>query len=268
MIAGARNMFESLREVPELLRYKELLRNLVSRDIKKRYKRSALGFLWVMLDPLFMMLIFYVVFGQLFGKAVGRYTPYAMSGIILWKFFSQCTRASTTSFIINRQLINKLYLPKVIFPFSVVVSALVHFAFSLIPLFLILVFSHPHFDSRLLLLPFVIGLVTVFSFGISLMISTLAVFFYDVVYIYDVVLLAWMYLSAIFYPVSILPQKFQVLLSCNPVYHYVSLFRASVYDSAMPITEHLIYGTVFAVLALVIGWIIYFKNEDRLVFYL
>src|SRR5512135_1151960 len=115
MIAGARNMFESLREVSELLRYKELIRNLISRDVKKRYKRSALGFLWVMLDPLFMMLIFYVVFGQLFGKAIGRYTPYAMSGIVLWKLFSQSTRAAMTSFIVNRHLINKLYLPRSIF---------------------------------------------------------------------------------------------------------------------------------------------------------
>lgn len=261
-------MFESLREVSELLRYRELIRNLVSRDIKKRYKRSALGFLWVMLDPLFMMLIFYVVFGQLFGKSVGKYTPYAMSGIILWKLFSQCTKSSMTAFISNRQLISKLYLPRSIFPVSVVISALSHFAFSLVPLFLILIFSGTQFSYQLLLMPFVVGLVAVFSLGISLAISTLTVFFFDVVYIYDVVLLAWMYLSAIFYPVSILPQNFQILLSFNPMYHYISLFRASVYDNVMPITEHLAYGGAFAFFSLAVGWIIYSRNRDRIIFYL
>lgn len=261
-------MFKSLSEVSELLKYKELLRNLVSRDIKKRYKRSALGLLWVMLDPLFMMLIFYLVFGQLFGKAVGRYTPYAMSGIVLWKLFAQSTRSAMTAFIANRQLINKLYLPRVIFPVSVLASGLVHFFFSLIPLFFILIFSGTHFSYHLLLLPFIVGLVAVFSLGISLAISTLVVFFFDVVYIYDVVLLAWMYLSAIFYPVSILPQNFQVLLSLNPMYHYISLFRASAYDNAVPLTEHLVYGCAFAFFSLVIGWIIYSRNRDRIVFYL
>ena len=251
-----------------MFRYKELLRNLVSRDIKKRYKRSALGFLWVMLDPLFMLLIFYVVFGHVFGKSVGRYTPYAMSGITLWKLFSQSTSTSVTAFIVNRQLINKLYLPRSIFPVSVMLSALTHFAFSLIPLFLIMIFSHTDFGFALLLLPVVVGLLTAFALGLALVISTLAVFFFDIVYIYNVLLLAWMYLSAIFYPVSIIPENIRFLLTLNPVYHYISLFRACLYDHAMPITGHLVYGAAFALLSLAVGWTVYSKNKDRIVFYL
>ena len=257
-----------LKEVSELAGYKELLINLVSRDIKKRYKRSALGFLWVMLDPLFMLLIFYVVFGHIFGKTVGRYTPYAMAGITLWKLFSQSTSTAVTSFIVNRQLINKLYLPRSIFPVSVIMSALTHFAFSLVPLFLILIFSHTQFGYPILLLPVVIGLLTVFALGLALVISTLAVFFFDIVYIYNVILMAWMYLSAIFYPVSIIPQNIRFLLTLNPVYHYISLFRACLYDHEMPITGHLAYGAAFAVLSLAIGWTVYSRNKDRLVFYL
>jgi ABC-type polysaccharide/polyol phosphate export permease len=261
-------MRKFLNEVSELFGYKELLRNLVSRDIKKRYKRSALGFLWVMLDPLFMLLIFYVVFGHVFGKTVGKYTPYAMAGITLWKLFSQSTSASVTSFIANRQLINKLYLPRSIFPVSVMMSALTHFAFSLIPLFLILILSHTQFGYPILLLPLVVGLLTVFSLGLALVFSTLAVFFYDIVYIYNVLLLAWMYLSAIFYPVSIIPENIRFLLTLNPIYHYISLFRACLYDREIPIAGHLAYGAAFAVLSLALGWIVYSRNKDRLVFYL
>jgi len=255
-------------EINELYRYRELLKNLVSRDIKKRYKRSALGFLWVMLDPLLMMLVFYIVFAGLFGNTVGNYTAYVISGITMWQLFAQGTSVSSSAFIGNRDLLNKLYIPKSIFPFSVVASSLVHFIFSLVPLFTIIIVSGTTLSYNVIFLPFVIFLIFMFSLGISLAISTLAVFYQDVVYIYNVILLAWMYLSAIFYPVSILPKKFQILMSFNPVYHYISLFRACLYDATIPKTEHFIIGAVFALVFSLIGWGIYHKNKDRIVFYL
>lgn len=255
-------------EISELYRYKELLRNLVSRDIKKRYKRSTLGFLWVMLDPLLMMLVFYIVFAGLFGRTVGNYTAYVISGITMWQLFSQGTKVASNAFIGNRNLLNDLYIPKSIFPVSVVASSLVHFVFSLVPLFVIIIVSGTTLSYDIIFLPFVVFLIFIFSLGISLAISTLAVFYQDVIYIYNVMLLAWMYLSAIFYPVSILPEKFRMLMTFNPVYHYISLFRACLYDTAMPKTEHIIWGTVFALVSFLIGWGIYHKNKDRIIFYL
>ncbi len=255
-------------EINELYRYRELLRNLVSRDIKKRYKRSALGFLWVMLDPLLMMLVFYIVFAGLFGRVVGNYAAYVISGITMWQLFAQGTQVSSNAFIGNRSLLNKLYIPKSIFPFSVVASSLVHFVFSLVPLFVIIIISGTTLSYDVIFLPFVVFLIFMFSLGISLAISTLAVFYQDVIYIYNVMLLAWMYLSAIFYPVSILPEKFRMLMTFNPVYHYISLFRACLYDNSIPKTEHIIWGTVFALVSFLIGWGIYHKNKDRIVFYL
>lgn len=255
-------------EIRELFRYRELLRNLVLRDVKKRYKRSTLGFLWVMLDPLLMMLIFYIIFAGMFGRTVSNYTAYVISGIIMWQLFAQGTKVASLTFINNRSLINKLYLPKSIFPLSVVASSLVHFIFALVPLFAIILFSGTRLSHDLILLPFVVALIFIFSIGISLTISTLAVFFHDVVYIYDVLLLAWMYLSAIFYPVSILPEKFLILMSFNPIYHYISLFRAFLYDNTIPKTEHIIWGTVFALFSFFVGWIIYLRNKDRIIFYL
>ncbi len=255
-------------EISELYRYKELLRNLVSRDIKKRYKRSTLGFLWVMLDPLLMMLVFYIIFAGVFGRAVGNYTAYVISGITMWQLFAQGTKVASTAFISNRSLINKLYLPKSIFPASVVVSSLVHFFFSLVPLFTIIILSGTQLSRNIILLPLVVGLIFIFSLGISLTISTLAVFFHDVIYIYDVLLIALMYLSAIFYPVSVLPDKFQALMSFNPIYHYITLFRASLYDNSIPMAEHFLWGMIFALLSFLIGWAVYHKNKDRIIFYL
>ncbi|MBE0425207.1 MAG: ABC transporter permease [Nitrospirae bacterium] len=257
-----------MQEIPLIISYKELLRNLVLRDIKKRYKRSALGFLWVMLDPLLMMLIFYIIFAGIFKRTIDNYTAYVMAGIIMWQLFSQGTKVASTAFIHNRDLINKLYLPKSIFPISNVASSLAHFIFALIPLFIIMIFSGTAISHNIVLLPFIVMLIFLFSIGISLTVSTLTVFFHDVIYIYEVLLMGWMYFSAIFYPVSILPEKLQFLMSLNPVYHYITLFRACLYDNTLPLTEHFVFGAVFALLSFSIGWVIYNKNKEKIIFYL
>ncbi len=191
-----------------------------------------------------------------------------MSGIIMWQLFSQGTKVSSTAFINNRNLINKIYLPKSIFPFSIVASSLAHFIFSLIPLFLIIIFSGAKPNYQITFLPITITLIFIFSVGVSLTISTLTVFFHDVVYIYDVILMGWMYFSAIFYPISIIPEKFRIFMSLNPMYHYISLFRACIYDITIPLSEHLFIGGIFALISFVVGWSIYYKNKDKIIFYL
>lgn len=255
-------------EIGEVYRYRELLRNLVLRDIKKRYKRSALGFLWVMLDPLLMMLVFYAIFSGIFGRDVGNYSAYVISGITMWQLFSQGTKVASRAFVMNRELIDKIYLPKSVFPLSVVVSSLVHFIFSLVPLFAIIIISGGTVSTNLILLPLTIFMVFLFSYGISLAVSTTAVFFHDVIYIYDVVIMAWMYLSAIFYPVTILPEKFIPFMYANPLFHYISLFRACLYDGSIPITYHFMAGMFFALISFFIGWSVYYKNREKLIYYL
>jgi ABC-type polysaccharide/polyol phosphate export permease len=250
-----------LSEIRELYRYRELLKNLVIRDIKKRYKRSALGFLWVMLDPLLTMIVIYLVFSGIFGNVVNNFTAYVISGITMWQLFSQGTKVASLAFLNNRNLLNKVYLPKSIFPFSVVMSSFIHFIFAIL-------MSGASLSTNILFLPFLVALVFMFTLGIALTVSTLAVFYHDVIYIYDVILLAWMYLSAIFYPVSILPEKFKVLISLNPVYHFITLFRACLYDNTIPKTEHMVWVLIFVTLSIFIGWGIYLRNKDRIIFYL
>ncbi len=259
---------ELFSEIKECYRYRELLRNLVIRDVKKRYKRSVLGFLWVMLDPLLMMFVFYVIFAGFFRRTVDNYPAYVIAGITMWQLFAQGTQVSSMAFINNRSLLNKLYMPKSIFPLSVVASSLVHFIFALVPLFIVITLSGTSLSSNIILLPLVVALIFLFSLGVSLLISTLAVFFHDVIYIYDVLLLAWMFLSAIFYPLSSLSEKIQSLMYLNPVLHYITLFRVCLYDHTIPMAEHFIYGSVFAGFSLLLGWTIYSKNRDRIIFYL
>jgi ABC-2 type transport system permease protein len=257
-----------LNEIKELIKYKELLKNLIIRDIKIRYKRSALGFVWVMLDSFLMIVILYAVFSGLFWNRVDHYAAYIMCGVIIWKLFSQSTQTASIAFIHNRNIINKIYLPKSIFPISIVSSAFVHFLFSLVPLLFILIITKTALSNNVIFLPFVIGLIFIFSIGVSITISTLNVFFQDIKYIFDVVLLVAMYASAIFYPVSIVTGKFLFVLSINPVFHYIMLFRACLYDDTIPKTNHFLMGAAFAVASFSIGWMIYNKYKNRIIFYL
>jgi ABC-type polysaccharide/polyol phosphate export permease len=257
-----------LKEIREITKYRELLRNLVLRDIKVRYKRSVLGFAWVMLNPLLIMLILYIVFSGLFKITTENYIAYLLSGIILWNFFSQSTTTAVQSLIGNSNLIKKLYLPKAIFPLSVVLSATINFIFSLIPLFLVIYFIGTSIGSHFYLLPVALTLTVLFSFGIALILCTLTVFFHDTIYIYEVMVLAWMYTTPIFYPESIIPERFSFILRLNPLYYFLSIFRAALYMDVPFLSEKLLYGFLFSLIALSVGWFFYNRYKDRVVYYL
>jgi ABC-type polysaccharide/polyol phosphate export permease len=261
-------MIRSLNEISEILRYKELLRNLVSRDIKVRYKRSVLGFLWVMLHPLLMMIVLSMVFSEIFKITTKNYSVYVLSGFILWNFFFQSTSSALGSFTGNRQLINKVYLPKSIFPLSVICSGLIHFIFSLVPLFIIFFVSGTPLSPRIIILPIIIIMVMVFSFGISLIIATLTVFFHDTRYIYDVLLTALMYATPIFYPESIVPQKYVLILHLNPLFYFMDIFRMALYLDGPHLFGSLLYGGLFSFAAFVIGWFFYNRYKERIIYYL
>ncbi len=259
---------EAFKEVAEIVKYRELLRNLVMRDIKVRYKRSFLGFVWVMLNPLLMMLILNMVFSEVFRITTKNYTAYLLSGIILWNFFSQSTSTAVISLTGNSNLIKKIYVPKAVFPLSVVLSAIINFGFSLIPLFVIFLITGTEVGSHVYLLPLTFILVGLFSYGVSLALSTLTVFFHDIIYIYDVLLLGWMYLTPIFYPESIIPAKFTWLFQLNPFYHFIKIFRGALYMDVPSLAQNLLYSFLFAIIFAAAGWFLYDRYRDRVVYYL
>lgn len=262
-------MVNSLEEAKEIFRYRELLRNLVARDIKVRYKRSFLGFVWVMLNPLLMMLVMNIIFSELFKVSTKNYTAYLLSGIILWNFFSQSTSTAVISMVQNSNLIKKIYMPKAIFPLAIVLSATINFAFSLVPLSIIFFITGTEVSSHIIyLLPLIFILVGLFSYGIALVLSTLTVFFHDTIYIYDVLLLAWMYATPIFYPDHIIPRNFAVILQLNPLYHFVTIFRGALYMDVPSIAGSVFYGFLFSIASLVAGWLLYNRFKDRIVYYL
>jgi ABC-type polysaccharide/polyol phosphate export permease len=261
-------MISSLNEISEILRYKELLRNLIARDIKVRYKRSVLGIFWVMLHPLLMMIVLSMIFSEIFNVTTKNYSLYVLSGFILWNFFSQSTSSALSSFTSNSSLINKIYLPKSIFPLSVILSGLIHFVFSLVPLFVIFLFSGAPLSPKIFILPLLIVMVMLFSFGVSLIIATLTVFFHDTRYIYDVLLIALMYATPIFYPESIVPQKYVFILHLNPLFYFMDIFRIALYLDGPHLFGSLLYGGLFSIAAFIIGWFFYSLYKERIIYYL
>lgn len=261
-------MIETLRETGEIYKYRELLRNLILRDIKVRYKRSLIGFMWVMLNPLLTMLILNIVFSELFKVSIPNYSAYLLSGLILWGFFAQSTSTAINSFIGNGNLIKKIYLPKSIFPLAIIFSATIHFAFSLLPLSIILYINDVSLSPRVFLLPLVFLTIILFSFGVSLIIATATVFFQDVRYIYEVLLLAWMYMTPVFYPESIIPEKYMYIIQLNPLYYYISLFRACLYMDVTFLYEKLLFSFLFSLFSFIVGWLFYSRYRQKMVYHL
>jgi ABC-2 type transport system permease protein len=257
----------ALEELQGIFQYRDLVFQLVRRDIVTRYKRSVLGIAWTMLQPLGMMIILSLVFSTLFSDVRG-YPTYILSGLIAWTFFSQTTNAIITHTVWGGELFRRIYLPRTSFAVSSVGTGLVNLALSLVPLFIIMLLTDTPLHWSVLLIPIVLLLLAAFTLGIGLIISTLAVFFPDVSEMYQIVLLAWMYLTPIIYPEEIIPQTYRFwFFNLNPMYHLVKIFRMPLYDGILPDWKIFLTGTFVSLLTLVIGWFVYSRKADEFAYY-
>jgi len=257
----------ALEELRGILQYRDLVFQLVRRDVVTRYKRSVLGIAWTMLQPLGMMIVLSIVFSTLFNTVRG-YPTYILSGLIAWTFFSQTTNAIISHTVWGGELFRRIYLPRTSFAISSVGTGLVNIVLSLVPLFVIMLISgtSPHWS--VLFLPFVLLLLAAFTLGIGLIISTLAVFFPDVSEMYQIVLLAWMYLTPIIYPEEIIPEAYRFwLFNLNPMYYLVKVFRMPLYDGVLPDWKTLLVSAVISLSVLLIGWFVYSRKADEFAYY-
>jgi ABC-type polysaccharide/polyol phosphate export permease len=249
-----------------LLRYRELLRQLVIREVKLRYKRSALGFAWTVLNPLLAMVIFTMVFSRIFSNRP-NYSLYVFTALLGWNLFSLGTSRGLDSVVLNGSIIRKVFVPKAIFPVATVVSQVVNFVFTLVPLFLLMAVVGAGFSLNLLWLPIPLVSLTCFALGIALLVGTFNVFFRDVKYFYEAGLLAWFYATPIFYPPEIIPDKFKLLLYMNPMYALLESLRAPIYLGAAPPIGMLVFGLALSLVTLAIGWIVFHRFESRFIHY-
>src|SRR5215210_1456941 len=255
----------------DIYRYRDLVFALVARELKVRYRRSAIGFLWTMLQPLLMMLVLQVVFSSLFRVSLdfGNYPVYALSGLLFWNFFSQSIVASMNSLRGNAPLLRKLPVPKEVFPLATVISGVINLCLALVPLLLILLVTRHPLTPALLFLPVSILLAATFTLGAGLLLSPLSVFFSDVIELIGVVLSILMYLTPVIYPMSILhDSKFLPVVRFNPVRSILEVFRDPIYQGEIPPLSHFTVCLGISLAALAIGAFAFRRSSDRIPFYI
>ena len=260
---SAKQISPALEELQEIIRYRDLIIQVVRRDILTRYKRSFLGVAWTMLNPLGTMIVLTIVFSQAFGTGFS-YAAYVLSGLIAWNFFQQTTNAAISHLVWGGTLLKRIYVPRTVFAFSALGTGLFNLVLSLVPLLLVMVITSVPIQATILFLPIPILFLAIFSLGVGLLVSALAVFYTDVAEMYQIILTAWMYLTPIIYPEDILPEQFRVLIAIfNPMYHLVRLFRAPLYYGEIPSLEEVIISGLIASVTLIIGWIIFTRRSDE-----
>ena len=254
--------------VEAMQKYQFLIRQLVARDFKTKYKRSILGVLWSFLNPLLLMCVQYFVFSNLFQSDIPNYAVYLILGIVFFNFFSEACGMSLTSIVGNANLITKVYVPKYIFTISKVTSTLITMLFSLLALLFVALATDAPVSLNYLWIVLPIGEMYLFCLGLGLFLAQAAVFFRDIQYIYSVVLTAWMYLTPIFYPINMLPEPLRFgITRLNPMYYYLEQFRQIVMYGMLPNGKLLLYGLIAGVLVLIAGAWCFQKTQDKFVLY-
>jgi len=270
MMIAIKNIFANFK------RYSFLMKQLISRDFKVKYKRSVLGVLWSILQPILMMTVMAVVFSQMFKfKVEGiNYLVYLMTGIIMFNYFSEASNCAMTSVVGNFTLINKVYIPKYIFPLSKCLFVGINFLLTLIPWLILIGLTYfglgdytCHFNVWFMILPYIFLCMFMFTVGIGLLLSCVSVFLRDMFYIYGIILTIWNYLTPVFYSIEILPENLQGLFKLNPLYVFITGVRSIVLTGARPSITQMAVMFAYGLGMLLIGIYVFKKKQDKFIYY-
>ena len=261
---------KTISRLQTLLRYRELFFQLVSRDIKLKYRRSFLGYLWSMLNPLLTMLVMVIVFSALFARGVPHFPIYLLIGNLLFSFMNNACNRALFSVLGSAALLKKIYVPKYIFTLATVTSELVTFLFSLVALIVLIIFTKAPISARYVFIVIPIVEQYIFCIGLGLFLAQATVFFRDIQHIWGVVSIAWLYLSAIFYPVTILPAwLYSLVTRYNPMYFYIAMFRNfTIGEPGMGSLDLATRGAVAAVVMLFVGIVSFSYSKNKFILYM
>lgn len=249
-------------------RYSFLIKQLVARDFKTKYKRSALGMAWSVMNPLLTMGVQYFVFSTLFQSDIPKYPVYLLTGIVFFSFFNEAVSMGMTSIIGNAPLIKKVYMPKYIYPVSRVMSSLVNFGLALLPLFLVVIVTGTAFRPSMLLLIFDIACFLMFIIGITLLLATATTFFQDMQFLWGILCMVWQYLTPIFYPETIIPENMLPFYRLNPLYQFITFARTCIIEGISPAPLSYFWCLLSAAVMLLLGVAVFKKHQDKFVLFL
>ena len=254
--------------VDNFLQYRFLLSELVKKGIKLKYRRSYLGIVWSMLEPLLTMIVLTIVFGTLYGNTDRTFPVYILTGRLLYSFFSQATKAALKSIRQNSAMIKKVYVPKYLYPLSSVLFNYVIFLISLIVLAIVSIVLGVKPTVYLIQAPIALILILIMSYGVGMILATIGVFFRDMEYLWSVALMLIMYTCAIFYyPSKLLKSGWAWILKFNPLYCTIQIFRSAIFGEPM-YAPYVIYAAAFSVVITIIGLVCFKKKQDNFILYI
>ena len=250
-------------------KYKFLLYELVARDFKVKYKRSVLGVLWSLLYPVLTMTVMTLVFSNMFRVSMPdvNYLVYLMSGLIIFNYYSEASNLAMSSVVGNFSLINKVYIPKYIFPLSKCIFVGINFLLTLIPLYAIILLTGTGINIHHLLLPYAFLCLFLFTVGMGFILATISVFLRDMFYIYGVMITLWMYMTPIMYDFAMIPAKLQFIFKLNPLYWFIYFTRDVILYNQVPSLNVWLYCGLFAIGFLLVGIFVFKKYQDKFIYY-
>ncbi len=251
--------------IHNFLLYKDLLKELVRRDVKTKYRRSVLGILWSVLNPLGMMIIMSIVFSHVFRANIENFPVYLMCGQLIFNFFNEASTIAMSAILENAALIKKVYVPKYLFPVSKVCSCFVNLVTSFIALVIVIIATGTPLSWTVILVVLPVLYVFLFSLGMGLLLSALVVTFRDLQHLYGVLITAWLYLTPIFYPIDMLPNWVKHIVHMNPIANIIEMFRDVVMYGIVPsgILQVKCLGACAIVMAL--GLWVFYKQQDTFI---
>ncbi|MEI3380355.1 MAG: ABC transporter permease [Dorea sp.] len=251
--------------IQNFLKFRPLLNELVSRDIKIKYRRSVLGVLWTLLNPLLMMIVLSVVFSNLFKFDVENFPLYLLSGQIVFNFYSESTSSAMSSITGNAALIKKIYVPKYLFVFSRIFSSFINLMASYTALILVMIATRSELHWTVILSIVPLLLLVMFSLGVGMILSAITVKFRDIMHLYSVFLTALTYLTPVIYPMSILPGWLYKIVMLNPLTNILMMFRDVMLNNRIFSISQLFVGAVETAIVIVLGFYVFYKNQDQFI---
>lgn len=254
--------------VTNAIRYFPLLMNLISRELKKKYRNSVLGYAWCVLNPLLVMLIMNFVFSHMFSNSIDNFPVYLFAGRMMFSFITDSTTNLSRSIVLNGSLMRKTRIPYYIFPLATFFTSVVNFLFSLLAFAFVLLITGTPVTIHILAFPLTLLSMFLFALGLGMFLGMANTFLRDVHYAYAVFITAWLYVSPIFYPMESLPASLQfIITNFNPAYFYMQQSRLIFLHHMWPSGTILLQGFVCGLLFMALGLYSYSRSKDKLILY-
>ena len=253
-----------MNTIKELYAYRQMIFSLVRKDLRGRYKGSALGFLWTFINPLLQLVVYTIVFSFILRTNIERYYLYLFVALIPWIFFSSSITVGAASVVAQKDLIKKIYFPRMVIPISYVTSCFVNMLLCFIVIFAVILVSGAGFNfAALLTLPVIMAVEYLLALGMALLTSAVTVYFRDLEHILSIVSMVWMYMTPIMYDKSIIPERFMPFFNLNPMTHIISCYRDVLYRKEMPDLLSLVSAAALGIFFLIFGGIVFNKLQRR-----